>query len=305
MKKLLKWIGIILGSLLGIIVLAAAGLLIYGQLRWKPTLDRPLREITADTSPEGIARGEYLVKSVMACTDCHTAKPDGGWLAGQVTEINAGPIQAVFAAPNLTPDKETGLGNWTDAQIARAIREGVDKDGVGLVVMPSFNFHRLADADVAAIIGYLRSIEPVNNPIPPFTASPVAKVMAALGVLGPSPIGEPITTVQVAPSPDDPAYGDYMMTIAGCRDCHGFDYTGGPVPMTGPEVPPAPNLTRTGELIGWSEADFINTLRTGVTPSGHQLHEVMPWKIYGTMTDSDLAAIFRQLQSQPAPVANK
>jgi mono/diheme cytochrome c family protein len=304
MKKLLKWTGIVLGALLGVVVLAAAGLLIYGQLRWKPTLERPLYEITADTSPAGVARGEYLVKSVMACGDCHTSKPDGKWLAGQVAEINGGPIQAVFAAPNLTPDKETGLGNWTDAQIARAIREGVDKDGVGLVVMPSFNFHRLADADVAAIIGYLRSVEPVNNPIPTFTANPVGKTVAALGLLGPSSIGEPIAAAQVAPTPDDPAYGDYMMTIAGCRDCHGFDYTGGAVPMAEPGTPPAPNLTRTGELIGWSEADFISTLRTGVTPSGHTLHEIMPWKVYGTMTDTDLAAIFRSLQSRPTQVAS-
>ncbi|RIK34350.1 MAG: hypothetical protein DCC55_33220 [Chloroflexi bacterium] len=304
--KVLKWIAIGIGGLLGVVILVAAGLLFYGQIRWKPVLaNRPLREITADTSPAGIARGEYLVRSVAACGDCHGRDPEKGWLAGYSEEVNAGAIQAVITIPNLTPDVETGLGGWSDAEIARAIREGIDKDGVGLVIMPAFNLRYLSDADVAAIIGYLRSIEPVYNPMPSFTANAVAKTMVALGAFGPSPVGEPILAEQRTPPVDSPAYGEYLVHIASCRDCHGFDYTGGAVPLAEPGTPPAPNLTRTGQLVGWSEADFINTLRTGVTPSGRELNEVMPWKIYGQMDDKDLAAIFRYLQSLPAPVASQ
>ncbi len=304
--KVLKWIGIVFGGLIGLVLIVAAGLLLYGHLRWKPTFDRPLPTISADTSPAGIARGEYLVTRGAGCIDCHGGRnPEEGWLAGTVEHVDSGPIQVVFAVPNLTPDEETGLGSWSDAEIARAIREGVDKDGVGLVIMPAFNYHIMSDADVAAIVGYLRSIEPIRNPIPPLSASAVAKTMSALGMFGPSPVGEPILAAQSAPASDSTSYGEYVTTLAGCRDCHGLDYGGGAVPASGPETPPAPNLTPSGQLIGWSEDDFITALRTGVTPSGHTLNEVMPWPVFGKMSDQDLAAIFAYLQSLPgAPIEN-
>jgi mono/diheme cytochrome c family protein len=185
MRKLLKWIGIVLGSLIGLLVLVVVGLIAYGQLSFKPAhADRPLYSITADTSSEGLARGEYLMESVMGCTQaCHS--PEGRPFVGVVENIDEGPIAVVFAVPNLTPDRETGLGNWTDAEIARAIREGVDRGGVELVVMPSYNYHALSDADVAAMVGYLRNLEPVSNAIPPFQANAIAKVMLALGMFGP------------------------------------------------------------------------------------------------------------------------
>ena len=69
-----------------------------------------------------------------------------------------------FAVPTLTSDHEIGIGKGTDAQIARAIREGLDKDGVELVIMPSYEFNRLSDPDVAAIGGYLRSSDASNPP---------------------------------------------------------------------------------------------------------------------------------------------
>jgi hypothetical protein len=122
--------------LLGLVILFVAGLAIYANLQFKPSLaDRPLYPITADTSPAGVDRGKYLMEDVMLCTEaCHTPE-DGPVLSGTFEEISEGPIAVTFAPPNLTPDQETGLGNWSDAEIARAIREGVDKDGVGLVVM--------------------------------------------------------------------------------------------------------------------------------------------------------------------------
>ena len=193
MKKVLKWIGIVLGGLVGLVVVVAIGLIIYGQLKFKPTYsNRPLYPITADTSPAGIARGKYLMEGAMACTDaCHTG--DAGPLAGSVENIDQGPISVVFAAPNLTPD-ETGSASWSDAEIARAIREGIDKDGKGLMVMPAYTFHALSDDDVAAMVGYLRSLPPVHHEVPPFQANAVAKVFNALGMFGPSPVGEPITS---------------------------------------------------------------------------------------------------------------
>ena len=165
MRKALKWIGIVLGGLLALLLVLVIVVLIYGQLSFKRTLaNRPLYQITADTSPQGLERGKYLAESVMSCDSaCHTNKETP--FIGMAEEINEGPISGVFAVPNLTPDNETGLGAWTDAEIARAIREGIDKDGVSLVIMPSANFHNMSDQDVASLVGYLRSLEPVRNEV--------------------------------------------------------------------------------------------------------------------------------------------
>ena len=210
----------------------------------------------------------------------------------------------MFAVPNLTPDQETGLGSWTDAEIARALREGVDKDGVSLVVMPAYNYHVLSDADVAAIIGYLRSLEPVHNEIPPFDANIVGKVMMATGAFGPSSVGQAITGPQTAPAPGTAEYGGYLVSIGACKDCHAQNLAGGPIPFAEAGAPPAANLTPAGELIGWSEADFITAMTTGVTPSG-TLDESMPWKGYAGMTEEDLKAIFAYLETLPAAETKK
>ncbi|MBI4771186.1 MAG: c-type cytochrome [Chloroflexi bacterium] len=257
MKKVLKWIGIVLGGLIGLLVIAFIGLAIYGSAKFHANVDRPVYEISADTSPEGLARGEYLVRDLVACQGCHGPEVEEGQevernapLAGHAEDIVFGPIKAGFNTANLTPDPETGLGSWTDAEIARAIREGIDRDGVVLAIMPSGEFRSLSDADVSAIVGYLRSMEPVRNEIPPVTVNLVGKIALAIGLFGP-------------PNP-------------------------------------RPAVTPGGELVGWSEADFINTLRTGVNPAGRQLDDTMPWKDFARWHDEDFTAVFKYLQSLPA-----
>ncbi|OGO27957.1 MAG: hypothetical protein A2Z16_13945 [Chloroflexi bacterium RBG_16_54_18] len=297
MGKVLKWIAIVIGTLLGLVILFIAGLAIYANLRFKPSFaDRPLYPITADTSPAGMERGKYLMEDAMLCTEaCHTPE-SGKPLSGEFEEINQGPISVTFAPPNLTPDKETGLGNWTDAEIARAIREGVDKDGVGLMVMPSYSFHYLSDADVAAMVGYLKSLEPVSNAIPPFRANVFAKIMNALGAFGPPAVTEPITDEQITPQKGTVEHGTYLVKISGCEDCHKPNLAGGQLPFAEPGTPPSANLTPAGELVGWTVEDFIKAVREGVKPSGSELSEGMPRY---QMTDEDLAAIFSYLKTVP------
>lgn len=305
MKKVLKAAGVILAGIVGLILLVALGLVIYGETQFKKVQNRPVYELAADSSPEGIARGEYLVR-IMGCTDCHTGRQNGArFLAGNVEDVTLGPVQAVFAVPNLTQDVETGLGGWTDAEIARAIREGIDREGRELVVMPSFNYHVMSDADIAALIGYLRTLEPVNNPVPPLSANTIGKIMTELGMMGPSPVGTPITEHQEAPQAGTVAYGGYLVSLGGCRDCHGMELIGGIPPLT-PDGPPAPDLTPAGNLSGWQEADFIRTLRTGITPEGRSLDpNRMPWPVYSQMTDDDLRLVFSFLQTLPTRTASK
>lgn len=297
MKKVLKWIGLIVAGLLAILVVGVIGLAIYSNIKFKPTYsDRPLYSVTADTSPEGIARGEYLMEQAMLCAEaCHSEY--GKMFAGGVETISEGPVSFVFAVPNLTPDQETGLGSWSDAEIARAIREGVDKDGVGLVAMPSYSYNALSDADVAAVVGYLRSLEPIRNEVPQLDGNIVAKIMLALGMFGPDPMGEPITQIQVNPPQGTNDNGKYMVSIGDCMACHKQNLAGGPLPLAAIGDTPAANLTPGGELAFWTAEDFIQAVQTGKHPGGRILDDSMPQ--YG-MTDEDLRDIFTYLMTLPA-----
>jgi len=296
MRKVVKWFLILLGGLLGLLVVAVIGLSIYGTMKFKPKYaNRPLYPISADTSPEGLRRGKYLMEEAMGCDEaCHS--PEGKPFQGTFEDIKQGPIAAVFAVPNLTPDKESGLGSWSDAEIARAIREGVDKDGVGLVVMPAYNYHALSDADVAAMVGYLRSLQPVHHEIPPFSANIIAKIMMAMGAFGPSSVGEPITAPKETPASGTPEYGKYMVALGACSDCHKENLAGGPLPFAEPGSPLSANLTPAGELSKWTEAQFVAAVREGRHPGGGNLHDDMPrYK----MTVEDLASIFAYLKTLP------
>ena len=231
MKKVLKWTGIILAGMIGVLIIGVVGLSIYATVKYKPTYsDRPLYPITADTSPAGIARGAYLMEDAMSCTEaCHSF--GGKRLAGGAETISEGPVRFVFAVPNLTPDQETGLGSWTDAEIARAIREGIDRDGVAMIAMPSYSYHALSDADAAAVVGYLRSLEPDRNEVPPIGGNIVAKIMLALGLFGPDPVGEPITEARLNPEPGTIENGKYMVALGECMGCHKQNLAGGALPM--------------------------------------------------------------------------
>jgi mono/diheme cytochrome c family protein len=297
MKRVLKWIGLIFAGLIGLIVVVVVGLAIYASASFKPThADRPLYPITADTSPAGLARGQYLMEGAMACADaCHAGENED--LSGFVEEVDMFPISALFAVPNLTPDQSTGLGGWTDAEIARAIREGVDKDGVELIIMPSYNYNALSDADVAAIVGYLRGLEPVSREIPPIRLNWVGKIMLALGAFGQKILQEPITAARETPPAGTAEYGQYLVALGACTECHQANLAGGPLPFSEPDAVPAANLTPAGELPGWTVEQFIAAVTEGMHPAGTALDEGMPR--YG-MTAEDLAAIFAYLQTIPA-----
>jgi mono/diheme cytochrome c family protein len=118
-----------------------------------------------------IDRGQYLV-TISGCSDCHTpgaliGSPDKGRLFGGADVGFGIPGVGVFVGPNLTPDKETGLGNWTDAQIIAAMTTGKRPDGRMLSgVMPFEALSHLAPADAQAIVAYLRSLPPISNAVP-------------------------------------------------------------------------------------------------------------------------------------------
>ncbi|MBV8516929.1 MAG: c-type cytochrome [Acidobacteria bacterium] len=269
----------------------------------------PLPRVPApEAGDASVARGEYLVRNVAVCGGCHSAdakNPDGALAGGK--EFRNWRI-GVARASNLTSDADTGIGGWTDAELVRAIRNGVRRDGRLLApVMPYEWFHELSDADAFAIARYLKTLPPVRAEVrqSPNVIFRIGKVL----FLRP----KPELAVASTPAGANAAYGAYLTQHAAlCAECH-TPRTGllqkpdrsrllAGVPKPPADFPARPsNLTPDSETgIGrWSEADFLRAIRTGKDPEGNAIHPFMPWPELKRMTDDDLRAIYAYLRTLP------
>jgi len=292
MKKVFKWIGIVLGSLVGLILIAALTLFLMGSARLNKTYDFPPSNLTIPTDAASIAHGQHIAETL--CEGCHGADLSGinNWFA-------AGPLGTIDTA-NLTSG-EGGVGQtYTDEDFVRAIRHGVDSKGKPTFMPAVVSTAYLSDEDLAVVIAYVKSVPPVDHITNGKQFTPLAKIMLAAGMIGKLPAEEVSHAAHVtAPAPAVTAeYGSYLVDTHDCRVCHGQNMNGNKLPDPTKNII-TPNLTQGGELIAWAETDFINTLRTGATPSGHHLSDNMPWKDFGNMTDGELKAIWMYLQSLP------
>jgi mono/diheme cytochrome c family protein len=296
-RKILKWVGLVLGSLAGLLALAFLILYTIGTVRWNKLHGKyevPVETMAIPTDQASIARGEHIA-AIRMCGHCHMQN-----LSGQAARA---PGLVTLAVPNLTSGAG-GVGDTnTDEDWVRAIRHGVGHDGRGLVLMPSRIWYHLSDEDLGALIAYLKILPPVDNEMPKTNLEPLGRVMLVLGQL-PDAIVPNVTVIDhygprpIAPGPGVTVeYGKYLANT--CTLCHGSNLNGQTIREAG-NVYVALNLTRGGEMKGWSEEDFIATMRTGVTPGGKQLIDFMPWKYFGQMTDDELKAVWMYLQSLPA-----
>jgi mono/diheme cytochrome c family protein len=295
-RKIFKWIGIVLGSLVGLLVLAFIVLYVIGTVKWNKMhgqYEVPVETITIPTDEASIARGEHIA-TIHMCMHCHLDN-----LGGQSVTV---PGLVTLSIPNLTSGSGGVGATNTDEDWVRAIRHGVGHDGRGLALMPSSVFYYLSDEDLGALIVYLKSLPPMDNELPKTDLEPLGRVMLTLGQLPPE-IVPSVTVIDhdgprpITPEPGVTAeYGEYLAQT--CALCHGFNFNGRTI-REGGNVYVALNLTRGGEMIGWSEEQFITTMRTGVTPGGKQLIDFMPWKYFGQMTDDELKAVWMYLQSLP------
>lgn len=293
-KKILKWAGI--GFLIVLLLAVSAVALIYfrGQSRFNQTYTVQVENVAIPSDAVSLDRGKHLAS--LLCSDCHG--PD---LAG--TDFFNDPALGTIHAKNLTGGKG-GIGaSYSDADFVRTLRHGVRPDGTSVFVMPSNDFHYLSDQDLGSIIAYLRTVPPVDKEWGPKRFTLMGNVLIGLGVFDRFLMADQIDHTGPRPVPPSmgvtEAYGDYLARLNGCWHCHGQQLSGGKV--DDPTIPLlGPNLTPGGDLATWSEADFIQTMRTGVTPSGRSLSEVMPWKTFGgQMSDDELKAVFLYLQSLP------
>jgi mono/diheme cytochrome c family protein len=294
-------------SALGLLALAIGTLLAYAS--WLPTrkLDVPYPQIKADTSPAAVQHGKELFE--VACAECHRAKGETQAAGQQMTDIPE--FLGKFYTANITSDPEFGIGKRSDGEIARIIRTGVNHEG-RMTIMPA---RALGDSDVAAILGYLRSSDPIfapsKKPTPKTEYSLAAKAIFLMNGLT-KPRELPASGIPVPQRAATKEYGHYLAhEVYDCGACHtagfaagkvesekafagGFEFVG----ADGKKIHSA-NLTfhETG-LKGWSEEEFGNALRNGLRPDGTIVRPPMPR--FRTASDVDVAAMYVYLSSLKA-----
>jgi len=291
-------------GLLVVVVLLAVG--ITFTIGWRPFIGPRKRALTNrqfERTPERLARGRYLVLGVLGCENCHSRKDwskhgapmlAGTEFAGQALEGLIETFPGIPTVPNITPDRETGGGDWPDDAYARAIREGIKHDGSTLFpMMPYDDYKNLSDEDLAAAVVYLRSLPAVRNKIPPMQVKfPVSYLVRS----APEPVMEKVH----GPDPADRlATGKYLVSLGcGCHSVVDNLDLGGGDRLKGPwGDATSANITFDASGIRYyDEASFVKTIRTGYV-GARKLNSVMPFGQFQNLSEEDLKAIFLYLRT--------
>lgn len=303
---------VVLGLLVLVVLLVLAAITAVG---WEVLLGPDARPVTAEkfeVTEARLARGRYLVESVAFCFHCHSdhdfSQPDypiiearkgAGWPM-PIPELNN------IAARNITPDPETGIGAWSDDEVARAIREGVRRDGSALFpVMPYLSYRSMDDEDVKSIVVYVRTIPAVNNKVPTRSLpGPLEYIV--------NTIPKPLVTPQPSHPASTPAErGKYLATLAECHSCHtptddqgqplpGMDFGGGGAfrdpGQQGKQVFSMNITSDPSGIAHYDESLLMQTLRTGQIGNRWLTH-IMPFRYFRNMTDEDISDIYAYLKT--------
>jgi mono/diheme cytochrome c family protein len=254
-----------------------------------------------------VERGSYLVNTIMTCANCHSPKGPPAAVAGKDfsggLRFNEPPFDVT--APNITSDKETGLGDWTDAEIKTLLLTGKNHHGIQVAeVMPTSFYPILTPEDLNAIVVYLRSIPPVKNKVP----DPIYKIALPHHVYPGA-----VKAYSQADLGDNLKKGRYLATIGHCMECHtpfkqggGIDFTDslgkGGRDFPGPwGISKSRNITssKTAGLGDWTDAEIKTAITQGKRKDGTPLKGPMGFQYYAKMTDADLDAVIAYLRTVP------
>jgi mono/diheme cytochrome c family protein len=318
MKKFFKIVSIVLV----VLVIAIAGVLTYINAALPNVGDPP--ELKVEATADQIARGKYLANSVTVCMDCHSTR-DWTKFSGPITTGTSGKggerfdhtvgFPGVYYSKNITP---AGIGRYSDGELFRVITTGVNKDGNAMFpVMPYPYYGKMANEDVHAIIAYIRTLEPIENPVTDSESDfPMNFILNTI----PSK-GEPMKRPDPA---DELANGAYLVTIGACVECHTYaekgqidrtmEYAGGRAfQLPDGSTVTSSNITPDVETgIGnYTKEAFIQRFKmyadSTYTPppvAPGEFNTIMPWTMYANMTTDDLGAIYAYLRTIK-PIKNK
>lgn len=310
MKKLTKWIAIIL-ILVVVIVISGLSYINYAL----PDVGEP-ENITVQLTPQRIARGKYLANHVAVCVDCHSPR-DFSKFAGPIDTAHVGVggdkfdqsigFPGLVYVPNITP---LNLKSWTDGELFRAITTGVKKDGSAIFpIMPWQYYSKMDREDVYAIIAYMRTLKAGGKNYPAHQLDfPLNFIVNTMP--------QPATLSKRPPESDTLKYGEYLVQIAACRDCHsqddkgkliaGLEFAGGRVFNLPGATLKSSNITPDKESgIGrWTKQEFVSRFTmyadSSMSPSAvkpGEFQTIMPWWKYGQMKVTDLEAMYAYLQT--------
>ncbi|MBI3740709.1 MAG: cytochrome c [Chloroflexi bacterium] len=292
-RRALKWIGVVLSGLLTVLLGLISVFALIGLFKIYSPRTTPIPNVKISATTDTIAHGKHLAD--VACAGCHSAN-DSLPLTGSTRSLSEDfgiDIGTVYA-PNLTPASR--IKSWSDGELVRAIRVGIDPKGNILAVMTSNHFNEFSDDDLNAIVAYLRNSDAIVRDVPTENLNLLAAIFTGAGLFPDPPLlaDKPISAPEKSPHAE---YGKYLVTIGGCEDCHGKGFGG----SEGGLSPPGPNLTVI--VPKWTRDDFLKTIRSGVDPTGHALDpKQMPWKSFAKFDDTELGAIFEFIKTLPVVV---
>ncbi len=286
-----KRMGLGLGLLLvvGVAVLLFASML--GDRKRQRTVDVTVPGVAWATDAPGIERGHYLFRS-RGCAECH------GQDGGGREFINDGKGMRV-RGPNITLGSP--VARYTAQDWERIIRHGVRADGHAALVMPSEDYNRLTNADLAALVGYVRTLEPRSGGEVVMELPLPVKVLYGLGVIrdASEKIDHSLAPAQPVAAAVNAQHGAYVANM--CIGCHGPGLSGGTIPGGPPDWPPAANLTpgQGSAMVRYPNASsFVTMLRSGKRPDGSTI-PVMPFESLRELNDTDAQALYAFLQTVP------
>ena len=293
MKKIFKWLRVILVSLIVLVVIALASVYIISNKRINKLYEVDVASLDILTDEETIARGKHIA-IIRGCLGCHKENGAGGIFIDS-------PVIANLYASNLTSGKG-GIGQYSDDDWVRAIRHAVAPDDKPLLFMPSYEYNALGKEDLAALIAYFQSLPAVDNELANNKVGPLGRILFLAGQFPLVPAEQIDHAAAIPQAPKARVsvdYGEYLATS--CIGCHGESFSGGVIPGTPPETPMGTNLTpdKATGLGTWTEADFITALRKGKLPDGSELNPFMPWQDTKEMTNKEIRALWLYFQSLP------
>ncbi|MGH0033763.1 MAG: c-type cytochrome [Myxococcota bacterium] len=241
---------------------------------------------------QAVERGRRMATGVGLCTFCHG--PDLGG-----TRMVDDPLIGRLYAPNLTSGAGGVARSASDAELERAIRRGIGRDGRSLLLMPSEHLLHLSDGEVADLIAYLRAAPPVEGRSPERSMGPLTRLVLVAGLspelLAAERSASSLGSGRAGPDADP---GARLVSIGSCRVCHRQDLRGGLHPLALPGEPEPPDITGNGRLAGWSAEQFRLAMRTGVRPDGRVLDpRFMPWPQFAQLRDEELDAMLDYLKA--------
>jgi mono/diheme cytochrome c family protein len=292
--KLVKGLAAAIAVLAVLAAAAFAAAVAWGERKAQRTVEVRVVPVPFTRDAAALKSGKYLYES-RGCAECHGA--DG---AGRVAIDQPGGL--FVRTPSIAPGAGGVTAEYIEADWVRAIRHGVDRNGRPLLVMPSVDYNRLSDYDLAAIVAYVRALPSVKPGAAEIRLPLLVKAAYGAGLVKDAAerIDHRLAPAAQVPPGVNVEHGAYVAAM--CVGCHGEDFAGGPIPGAPPDWPPAANLAPgpNSAMLRYDEpAKFVAMMRAGRRPDGTAVSPVMPFTSLGRMNDTDLEAIYAYLKALP------